>query len=83
MLFLMSCMHMYVATPSYNLCSYLAMARATGSTTDSMAQDGIFKKKPFNQQIISFLSAHLGKRKQYPVPSNLLGLPMAMASLHS
>ena len=49
------------------------MATATGSITDSTAQDDIPKNshQPVNY---SFPSAHLGLRKQYPVPSNLLSL---------
>ena len=53
-----------------NSCSYYAIAIATGSITDSTAQDDI-PEKPIVQLTIRFPSTHLGKTKQCPMPSNL------------
>ena len=55
-------------------CVYLAMAIAASSITDSMAQDDIPNRKVTSASELKFSSANLGKRKQCPMPSNLLGL---------
>ena len=49
------------------------MATATGSITDSTAQDDI-PENPHHPAKYKFSSAHFGKRKQCSMPSNLLGL---------
>ena len=72
MLFLMLCMHIYVATPSYNLCSYLAMATITGSTTDSMAQDDI-PKNPLQPANYKFPECTFGQKE-----SSILCLPICL-----
>ena len=63
--------HTCAAAPSYNSSSYmyLAMDMVTDSITDSMAQDDTLKKPP---QPVKHNLTHvpLGKRKQWPVPSN-------------
>ena len=61
-LFLMSCMHTYVATPSYNLCSYLAMATATSSITDSTVQDDI-PQNPHHPVNYKFPKCTFGQKK--------------------
>ena len=65
---------LWSCTELYNSCLYLAMAIAASSITDSMAQDDIPNRKVTSASELKFPSAHLGKRKQCPIPFNLLGL---------
>ena len=66
--------HIFTAALSYNSHMYFAMAIESGSVTDSTAQDNIPQKATPTSEPTSFLNAYLGKKKQCPVPSNLLGL---------
>lgn len=66
--------HIFTAALSYNSHMYFAIAIESGSVTDSTVQDNIPQKAIPASEPTSFLNAYLGKRKQCPVPSNLLGL---------
>ena len=53
--------------------TYATRARTIPWLQQMNGKDDI-PEKPHHQPTISFQSAHLGKRKQCPMPSNLLGL---------